>query len=285
MSRRKTLQELTLKDNFMFAAVMMDTDICREFLELVLGFPIAKVEVSREKSIVYHPEYRGVRLDIYAKDEQGTRYNVEMQVLKKPQLVKCIRFYHSQMDMELLNSGMDYTELPDTYVIFLCDFDPFSAEKFCYTYEAYCRETGQKMRDGSYSIFLCTMGNNLHEVPEEMVKFLQYVKANQQESEQDFGDDFVRRIQESVRKIKVSRKMEERYMVLEEMLQEEREEGKAEGRAEAILELLEELGPLSEEVRKNILEERNLQRLREMHKAAAHAATLEQFLEHIGSKS
>ena len=46
MAERKTLQDLTIKDNFMFGAVMMDEEICRELLEFVLGFRIAKVTVS-----------------------------------------------------------------------------------------------------------------------------------------------------------------------------------------------------------------------------------------------
>ena len=49
MAERKTLQELTIKDNFMFGTVMMDEEICRELLELVLEFRIAKVTVSKEK--------------------------------------------------------------------------------------------------------------------------------------------------------------------------------------------------------------------------------------------
>lgn len=40
MKRRKTLQELTIKDNFMFSAVMVDEALCKEFLEMVLRFPI-----------------------------------------------------------------------------------------------------------------------------------------------------------------------------------------------------------------------------------------------------
>lgn len=59
--KRKTLQELTLKDNFMFGAVMLEEENCRQFLELVLGFPIAKVEVDKEKSMVYNPDYKGIR--------------------------------------------------------------------------------------------------------------------------------------------------------------------------------------------------------------------------------
>ena len=88
MGRTKRLKELTIKDNFMFGAVMMDEDNCKGLLERVLEIPIDRVDVSKEKSIVYHPEYKGVRLDVYAKDEKQTRYNVEMQVERKPALGK-----------------------------------------------------------------------------------------------------------------------------------------------------------------------------------------------------
>lgn len=59
MRKRKTLQDLTIKDNFLFGAVMRVEENCRGFLEMVLGFPIAHVVVSKERDIVYHPEYRG----------------------------------------------------------------------------------------------------------------------------------------------------------------------------------------------------------------------------------
>ena len=78
MAERKTLQDLTIKDNFMFGAVMMDEEICRELLELVLGFRIAKVMVSKEKCFVYHPEYKGVRLDILTADGRKYRYTFDM---------------------------------------------------------------------------------------------------------------------------------------------------------------------------------------------------------------
>ena len=51
MKRKKQLKELTLKDNFMFGAVMMEEENCKRFLELALGFPIERVEVSKEKSM------------------------------------------------------------------------------------------------------------------------------------------------------------------------------------------------------------------------------------------
>lgn len=44
-----------------------------------LVFPIEWVEVSTEKSLIYHPGYKGERLDVYAKDATNRHFNVEMQ--------------------------------------------------------------------------------------------------------------------------------------------------------------------------------------------------------------
>lgn len=235
----------------MFGAVMVEEEICRTFLEMTLGFPIQKVTVSKEKSIVYHPEYKGIRLDIIAQDEKQTHFNIEMQVLKKPKLGRRSRYYHSQIDMELLLTGCGYEQLPDTYVIFICDFDPFGLKKYRYHFTSHCLEGAQAdLNDGTHTLFLSTKGTNPSEVPASLVNFLQYVNAELSDSTQDFQDDFVARLQKQVHHIKTSREMEERYMLLEELMQEERAEGRAEGRTEGFLQsqtqciftLLEHLG-------------------------------------------
>ena len=64
------------------------------------------------------------------------------------------------------------------------------------------------------------------------MKFLNFVKADLGESESDFEDDFVEKLQETIRRIKTNREMEERFMIFEEMLRDERAEGRAEGLAE-----------------------------------------------------
>ena len=58
MSQKNSLQELTIKNNFMFAAVMMDPQNCQELLELILNIPISYVKVDTERSLVYDPRYR-----------------------------------------------------------------------------------------------------------------------------------------------------------------------------------------------------------------------------------
>lgn len=287
MKKRKTLQDLTIKDNFLFGAVMSVEENCKEFLEMVLGFSIAQVVVSKEKSIVYHPEYKGVRLDIYAEDENHTHYNVEMQVKKKTALGKCSRYYHSQMVMEALASGEDYETMPDTFVIFVCDFDPFGEHLYCYTFGNECRENKNvKLDDGSYTIFLSTRGENEEEVPAELVRFLKFVTADLEESEEDFQDKLVKRFQETIHNIKADREMGERYMIFEEMLREEKQEGRQEGllegrieaTREGIFELLGDLGEVPDKLRDRMEALEKLGDLKFLFKLAAKADSIENFV-------
>ena len=292
MKKRKTLQDLTIKDNFLFGAVMQVEDNCKGFLELVLGFPIAHVVVSKEKSMVYHPEYKGVRLDIYAEDENHTHYNVEMQMRKKRALGKRSRYYHSQMVMEALESGEDYETIPDSFVIFVCDFDPFDKELYCYTFGSECEEDKEvELDDGCHTIFLSTRGNNDGDVSPELVRFLRFVTADLEESERDFEDGLVRRFQETIREIKADREMGGRYMIFEEMLREEKQEGRLEGRLEGIhagkleakresvLELLEELGEIPQALQDRIESLEDLEQLKILFKMAAKAASIPSFME------
>lgn len=140
MATRK-FKDLTIRDAFMFAAVMSDPEICRRVLELALGIPISEVHIQTEKTMAYHSEYHGVRLDVYAADANRIRFNVEMQVTLQKFLPKRSRYYHDQIDMDALLTGDSYENLPDTYVIFICDFDPFGDGLYRYSTGTYCRES------------------------------------------------------------------------------------------------------------------------------------------------
>ena len=282
MSRQKRLQDLTIKDNFMFGAVMSIEENCIAFLEMVLSFPIEKVVVSKERSMIYHPEYKGVRLDIYAKDEKHTHYNVEMQTRRQADLGKRSRYYHSQIDMECLKKGLSYEELPDTFVIFICDFDPFDCGLYYYSFQNECQEdTRAKLRDGNKTIFLSTRGKNKEQMPQSLVKFLKFVEADLAESEQDFGDELVKQFQDSIREIKASREMGERYMLFEELLKEERQEGLAQGRQENareyILEFLADKGEVSGELKEALCKVNSEEELKRLFKLAAKVGSTEAF--------
>lgn len=76
----KKLQELDLKDDFLFAKVMSDKEICKELLEKLLEVKINRIEMpENQKTIDILLESKGIRLDIYVQDENSTVYNIEMQ--------------------------------------------------------------------------------------------------------------------------------------------------------------------------------------------------------------
>lgn len=281
MGRTKRLKELTIKDNFMFGAVMMDEDNCKGLLERVLEIPIDRVDVSKEKSIVYHPEYKGVRLDVYAKDEKQTRYNVEMQVERKPALGKRSRYYQSQMDMEMVLTGEDYTELPNTYVIFICDFDPFGDGLYRYSTGMVCEETGKSVSDGVRTVYLNAHGRNRDGIPEELLQFLNYVKNTGRAEEISTTDPFVRHLQDSIDKIKQNRGMEERYMLLEEMMRNEKQKGIQEGSqkmlVQCIIESLESKFAIPVELRENIISETESDKLNAWFQLSLKVSSLEEF--------
>src|SRR5699024_1891853 len=233
--------------------------------------------------------------------EKNTHYNVEMQVSRKSKPGKRSRYYHSQIDMDLLLSGHDYAELPDAYVIFICDFDPFGRKKYRYTFDMACREDGEvSLEDGSHTVFLSTCGENKDEVPEELVKFLMYVKAELKESTGDFRDSFVKRIQDAVRNVKASREMEEQFMLLEELIREEREdarkqalaegrelglsEGMTQERVAAILEVLAGLGEVPDDIREHLADVKDLDTLKFYFRQALSARSMDEFRKAVSSR-
>ena len=282
MKTKRRLQDLTIKDNFMFCAVMSEEENCIGFLEMVLGFPIAKIDVSYERNMVYHPEYKGIRLDVYAKDEANKHYNVEMQVRREISIEKRARYYHSQMDMELLSEGISYEELPDTFVIFICDYDPFGKGLYYYTCRTKCEEDALlEYEDGCRTIYLSTKGKDEEKVPKSLVRFLKFVAADIEQSDQDFEDDYVEQLQKSIHTVKESREMGERYMMFEEMMEEESRVGRIEGELQAkrdsIYELLEDVGVISDRLQREINALSDVEKLKELLKLAAKSASIEVF--------
>ena len=128
---------------------------------------------------------------------------------------------------------------------------------------------------------MSTRGENEEAVPPELVRFLKIVTADLKESEGDFQDRLVSQLQKTIRDIKTDREMGERYMTLEELLKDEKQEGRMEGRLEAtrenILELLEELGPVPDQLRDRLEELEELGDLRALLKLAAKADSLDVF--------
>ena len=192
--------------------------------------------------------------------------------------------------MEMLEAGAEYPELANSYVIFICDFDPFGWGKYRYTFRNLCLEEElAELNDGCETIFLSTKGTNDEDVPPALRRFLKYVGADQSSSTEDFEDEFVAQLQKTVKHVKESRRMEGRYMLTELLMQDERrvgriegrEAGKLEARRDSILEQLSEIGNVPDALIERIKGETDIDRLKLWTKLVMRVDSVEQFMEEL----
>ncbi len=222
----KPWEDLTIQDDYMFKLIMNIKPICLKLLQGILRMEIKDIHyLETEKSMDARYQGKGIRMDVYVRDDAATVYNIEMQVrmLEGTSLFKRTRYYQSMIDADLLAAGADYDDLNKTIIIFICPFDPFGEGRHIYTFENICLEnTKCKLQDGTTKIFLNTKGT-MTDVDGSVKAFLDYVNGIVGE------DPLVREMDEMIRRIK--RENEERvsYMTFAMKMMEERKEGFREG--------------------------------------------------------
>ena len=131
---------LPISDNFMFGRVLCNEEVCRGFLERVLGIEVGDIAyLNREQVLQPAVDARGVRLDVYAETDAGV-VDVEMQANPHTAPGRRLRYYQAGIDSGLMEHGAAWRDLRDSYIIFACDFDWFGAGLPVYTFESLCRE-------------------------------------------------------------------------------------------------------------------------------------------------
>lgn len=239
MSQRKikTLQELSLADDYLFSKVMEDPDICRLLLEKILNVTIRKVELDiPQKSIDPNYTSHGIRLDVYVADDQNTIYSVEMQRSNEYNIPKRLRYYQGMMDMDQLQKGSAYSSLKRDIIIFICTFDCFGEGRHRYTFESRCAENLQLcLGDETTKIILNTRGT-MADLDQEILEFLSYVEQTDDHTAASATGELVRKIHRRVKKVKESKELEVEYMKLLENLKEQWEDGHTAGWDEKALE-------------------------------------------------
>lgn len=236
----KTWEELGITDNFMFKKVMGKPEICRAFLSRVLGVRIDAVSYPQaEKEIENGVAAKSVRLDVYA--EAGNRvFDIEMQATdrKKDPLGLRARYYQSAIDQELLGKGEDYAKLRESYIIFICTFDPCGLGLSRYTFRSRCDERpGLTLADKAVKVFLYTEGDAAG-LDAELAGFLRYAAGNPAKG------CLAADVAAEVENVRANGKAKEEFMTLameikhhvemekDNWLAEGRAEGRAEGKAE-----------------------------------------------------
>ena len=154
MSNFKRWEDLTITDDFMFCKVMSDPDICKELLEILLHIKIERLVFQEpQKSFRLTSESKGIRLDVYVKDSNRV-FDIELQTTNERNLELRTRYYQGVMDISELEKGDFFSNMKESYIIFICMFDPFGAGMPIYTVKQTFAENDKLIfNDKTHKIF------------------------------------------------------------------------------------------------------------------------------------
>ncbi len=207
---------LTFADNFIFCKVMeSEPEICKEMLELLLNIKIDYIEILQsERAMKVNFDSKGIRLDVFVKEKNGRTFDIEVQtsVAKKLSLEKRSRYYQGLMDVDSVFSGENYSDLNESYVIFLCLGDAFGKGLPVYSFENICAENPEiKMNDGTHKIFFnATMYDTMKD--EKLKSFFKYLCENESDS------NFSQKISKIVNRVKLNARWRHEYMFWDQEL-------------------------------------------------------------------
>ena len=229
---KKSLQDLTLLDRFLFAEVMEDSKTFENILSIILGEDISiQGRPQSEHESRTSPLKRQVRLDVWAEDEADAVYNVEAQKENTKNLPHRSRFYQALIDSKLLDPGeVDFSNMKDCYSIIIAPFDLFGKELYQYTFQMTCNETGQTLGDGAIRIFLNTHGKNPKDISPELKELLYYMEHTTEDV--TCSTSRLQEIKDHVNVVKSSEEIGVKYMQEWEEKILEKRKARAEGRAE-----------------------------------------------------
>ena len=251
-------EDLTISNDFIFSKVMRDKEICKETIENLLHIKIKDIKyIEEQKSINIRYDAKSIRLDVYLEADEKI-YNIEMQVVNNKNLAKRSRYYQGLIDLDIIEKGESYKKLKESYIIFICTFDPFEENMPKYEFRYYCKDKKElELKDETHKIFFNTEAFQ-KEKDQNIKSFLKYINGEKE------NNKFVNKIDEKIKKVKLNKEWRQEYMTLlmrEQEIAEENfakgiKEGIREGKKEGIInqiKLLKEFKVSNEEIIKRIM--------------------------------
>jgi len=160
----ETQQEKNLKsvddfrmfdDTFMSAVFDGKIEETQFLIRVILGRKDITVIDSKAQFFISNIYGRGLRLDIFARDEKGNAYHFEVERSKERASAKRARFTGAMVDSRLLKRGQEFKEIPDRYTIFIKEEDAFGKGIPIYYAEYKITELQDRpLGDGSQIIYV-----------------------------------------------------------------------------------------------------------------------------------
>ena len=151
--RINAINKFTLMDDtFMTQVFSGDLECTEELLKIILKRNDLSVTKSITQLTIGNLFGRSVRLDIYANDTNGKQYEVQRD--NSGAAPERARLNSALFDSRLTTSGEKYTEMPETYIIFITSNDVLDGGLPIYTIERTVQETGELFGDKAHIVYV-----------------------------------------------------------------------------------------------------------------------------------
>ena len=202
---------------------MQDKKLCRQLAEVLLGLKVENVEFHETQRTLRREKHsHGIQLDVILEDSKQVIV-FEAQMANKGDIERRTRFYQGVLDTATLHKGKSYRSLKDTYIVFICTFDPFALDLPVYTVNHVFKESPKKnYDDGTHAIFYnCPAWEKCQN--KNVRALMRYADTQIAES------DFTREIEHRVEYERETQRLRSEYMTYQMKLDETLEEGIAIG--------------------------------------------------------
>ena len=223
-------EELNITNRFMFNKVMSDAKLCSRVLQSLTGKDVSKVKsLVAEKYLQITEDGRGVRYDVFVEDSEDVLYDAEMQNYDNSgELPLRTRYYQSMMDLSMMDVGYRFSQLKESYVIFICTFDPFGRGERCYDFSNRSGKKGELSFGDKRTILIYNVMGKSDELNEDTNEFLDYVKDG------TVGGTLSDSLDKAVKDARHNKEWRSEYMMHMANYWDNIDEGKKLGRAEGI---------------------------------------------------
>lgn len=144
-----------IDDDFMRGMFRQNIPLAQFVLRIITGktdLVITQCETQADMKRVTGA--RSICLDAYGIDEAGRRYDLEIQRADRGADPHRARYHSSVMDVENLDAGQAFCDLPDTYTIFITEKDFFEKGAPVYLIQNMNITTGEPFGDGAHIIYV-----------------------------------------------------------------------------------------------------------------------------------
>ena len=171
-------EELDITNRFMFNKVMSDDKLCSRVLRSLTGKEVSEVKsLVSEKCLQITEDSRGVRYDIFVEDSDDVVYDAEMQNYNNAdELPLRSRYYQSMIDLNMMTVGQRFKDLKESYVIFICTFDPYGEGERCYDFSNRCGKKGELSLGDKRTILIYNVTGKSDNLNDDTNEFLDFVR-------------------------------------------------------------------------------------------------------------